>query len=150
MSYWPGFGDLLGLYVQVKGTPAIGLHQLLARPSRARLQRVILAHELGHHVLHAGTFIARFYCGIDRTVVGHLEAAAEQGAAGHLLPREVVLNLFHTAGQVGPEEVETLADWADVPFGFVEWWCNELQRERLVPGAYITHPRVWAPSAIDE
>lgn len=134
VTYW---GELpsLGLYLRVGGQGFIALHRELQQDKG--LRRVVLAHELGHHMLHVGVFAERFACGPKQywatLRTSHVEMQAERWAAERLVPVTLIHEMCMRCCQIGPEQITELAELTDVPESFLTWWLEDL-RDRGVLG----------------
>lgn len=86
VRYFP-LGDLKGFYLVVEGVPFIALHKDLPEP----LQRIVCAHELGHHLLHRDLAEQTIFNEYDLyQMENRLERDANLFAALYLLPEEAV------------------------------------------------------------
>jgi len=126
VSYWAAL-PYLGLYARTDdGQGEIGLRADLAVPSHARLRRAVLAHELGHHHLHAGLYAGPVHCRRDDLTVSAIELQAERFAGERLISVALVRRALRAWGQLGTAEVADLADLARVPVEFAAWWVADL------------------------
>jgi len=132
VSYW-GRLPWLGVYGRVDdGHGEIGLRGALAQPTMEPLRRVVLAHELGHHALHAGIYVRPFECRRDDLIASHVEAQAERWAAARLVPVALVRQALVAWEAIGPEEMSELADLARVPDAFIAWWLADLDQRGVL------------------
>jgi len=140
VTYWEHLPSL-GMYIRHEGYGFIALHRDLEHDSR--LARVVLAHELGHHMLHDGIYLESSICprvpGWSPLAVCHAEMQAERWAAERLLPLPFVEEMIARGGCVGEDIIGELADLARVPDRFARWWLDDLER-RGVLQKMVTRP----------
>lgn len=134
VSDWAHLPSLC-LYMRHGGRGFVTLRADLEHRSNERLRRVVLAHELAHHVLHVGVYTNPFHCRRDERATSHVEAQAERWAAERLCPIPLVREALAQWGRIGQEEATDVADVARVPDAFVVWWLSDLKRrgELLAP-----------------
>jgi len=131
VSYWASL-PYLGLYARTDdGQGEIGLRADLAASSHARLRRAVLAHELGHHYLHAGIYVGPVHCRRSDLTVSTIEVQAERFAGERLISMELARRALRAWGQLGTAEITDLADLARVPVEFAAWWVADLANRGL-------------------
>lgn len=128
VSYWDRL-PCLGIFARTRdGCAEIALRGDLQQPRNERLRRVTLAHELGHAALHAGTYTSPLHCHRPDFTASRIEFQAERFAGEMLCPESLVQALCRDRGEIGPEEIEELADAVQAPNEFVGWWVAFLAR----------------------
>lgn len=86
VRYFP-LGELKGFYLILEGIPFIALHRDLPEP----LQRIVCAHELGHHLLHRDLAEKSVFNEYEMyEMENRLEREANLFAACLLIPAEAV------------------------------------------------------------
>jgi hypothetical protein len=126
VSYWDDL-PCLGVFARTnEGCSEIALRADLQQPCNERLRRVTLAHELGHAALHAGTYTSPLHCHRPDFTASRIEFQAERYAGQLLCPEALVQALCRERGEIGPEEIEELADAVQAPNEFVGWWVAHL------------------------
>lgn len=133
VSYDFPLDRLLGLYARDEdGYGYVALRPDLRQPSHERLRRVVLAHELAHHSLHAGIYVGPFQCRQADLATSHAEMQAERWAAEKLCPVRLVHAVMWNEGRIDREEMERLAEVVRVPDAFIVWWLGDLKERGLL------------------
>ena len=110
---WP----LLEPYTEIKRDQWIGLAKDLSQPER----RHLIAHALGHHLMHTGNQVSLYER--DKIIVSQQERQAEEYAAHILMPEEELEKL-------GPMPISELADYFGVPEELVELRLTKFATEK--------------------
>jgi hypothetical protein len=145
VTYW-NMRQVFGVYARVTANSGeIALRVDLQDPVNESIRRVVLAHEIGHHVLHHGDLTTVFHCGGDRVVMSRAELSADRWAGQIICPAHFVREVLSQRGSIGRDEIVEIAECVGAPVSFIVWWLADLRRRGVVQDGLSQEDRDWAP-----